>query len=86
MNMQDIAQEIHNIAGKTGYSTWRIGLTHAPEERRKEHGFPQSWLYWKTDSLTEAQEIERFFIHEMGMKGGTGGNLTPLYVTYVYIF
>jgi hypothetical protein len=43
------------------------------------------WAAWEADSLSDAQDIEKYFINK-GMKGGTGGNLDSRYKTYVYIF
>ncbi len=72
------------------YSAWRIGLTHDPEERKAQHEEEgrniQYWQQWFADSLSDAQEIESFFINEKGMKGGTGGDLSPNRTVYVYIF
>jgi hypothetical protein len=43
------------------------------------------WAAWEADSLSDAQDIEKYFINK-GMKGGTGGNLDSRYKTYIFIF
>ena len=68
------------------YSIWTIGITQSHQQRKKEHGNPPYWQMWRADTLKDAQEMESYFINEKGMKGGTGGDLEPQYITYVYIF
>lgn len=72
------------------YSIWTIGLTHDPEERKQQHKDDKKitnyWKQWVADSLSDAQDIESFFINDKGMKGGTGGNLSARTKVYVYIF
>jgi len=41
-------------------------------------------MAWKADSLSDAQDIEAYFI-DRGMDGGTGGNLSATKTVYVYI-
>ena len=74
----------------TGLSAWRIGLTHDLAERKafwrdtKKEGV-NHWTAWSADSLADAQDIESQFINK-GMKGGTGGDLSPNKTVHVYIF
>jgi hypothetical protein len=72
------------------YSVWTIGLTHDPAERKKQHQddgkSTEYWEQWTADSLSDAEEIESYFINTKGMKGGTGGNLSARKTVYVYIF
>lgn len=72
------------------YSAWTIGLTHDPEERKKQHKNDskdvQHWKQWLADSLSDAEDIESYFINDKDMKGGTGGNLSSSKDVYVYIF
>jgi hypothetical protein len=75
----------------TGYGAWRIGLTHDLSERKKYWGETKGestgcWTNWTADSLSDAQEIERCFIHDKGMMGGVGGDLSAYKTVYVYIF
>jgi hypothetical protein len=70
------------------YGYYRIGLTHDLTERKTYWAGQESvqyWVDWKADSLSDAQDIEKFFINK-GMKGGTGGNLSALKTTFVYVF
>lgn len=72
------------------YSVWRIGLTHDPDERKQQHEndgkATTHWNQWIADSLSDAEDIESYFINDKGMKGGTGGNLSAGTKVYVYIF
>ena len=72
------------------YSIWRIGLTHDPNERKQQHEddgkSTKYWKQWTADSLSDAEDIETYFINDKGMKGGTGGNLSANKTVYVYIF
>jgi hypothetical protein len=72
------------------YSAWTIGLTHDPAERKQEHEADgkatEYWQQWVADSVSDAQEIESYFINTKGMNGGTGGDLSPRKTVYVYIF
>src|ERR1700674_2033995 len=69
-----ITLAINLIAG-TSYAAWHIGITNYPFTRRDEHGKTKdvsSWHAWTADSLTDAQDIESYFINIKGMKGGNG--------------
>ena len=90
MSKQGIVVAIEKrVASSTAqYSAWRIGLTHDWVQRKSEWGDSQDvthFLAWQADSLSDAQDVESFFINK-GMKGGTGGNLSPNKTVYVYIF
>jgi hypothetical protein len=82
MNRQSITQAITDrveSAKLADYSLWTIGLTHFPNERKKQR-------QWVADSFSDAQGIESFFINEKGMKGGTTENVNDHKTVYVYIF
>ena len=82
MNRQSITQAITDrveSAKPADYSLWTIGLTHFPSERKKQRE-------WISDSISDAQDIESFFINEKGMKGGTPEDLIDHKTVYVYIF
>jgi hypothetical protein len=72
------------------YSAWTIGLTHDPAERKQQHEADKKstkhWKQWIADLLSDAQDIESYFIKTKGMKGGTGGDLSARKTVYVYIF
>jgi len=74
----------------TDYSIWRIGLTHDTDDRKQQHENErlntEYWKQWQADSLSDAEQIESYFINEKGMKGGTGGDLDARKTIYVYIF
>jgi hypothetical protein len=74
----------------TSYSLYRIGLTHDLAERKAywrdaKTATAKFWSDWKTDSLSDAQDIERHFINK-GMQGGTGGDLSDRQTVHVYVF
>ncbi len=72
------------------YSAWTIGLTHDPDERKQQHEDDgksiKYWDQWVAASLSDAEDIESYFINDKGMQGGTGGNLSSYKTVYVYIF
>lgn len=86
MKKQEI---IDAIEAKDSFSAWYIGLTHDPATRKQEHvnegKTTTYWKQWQADSLSDAQDIESYFIKK-GMKGGTGGDLSSRKTVYVYIF
>lgn len=93
MKKQDIMDAIVSRieSSKTiDYSTWRIGLTHDPDDRKQQHENEKRstkyWKQWRADSLSDAEQIESYFIKEKDMKGGTGGDLDASKTIYVYIF
>jgi hypothetical protein len=85
-----IMSAINAKIGTTAFNIWRIGLTHDLKERKTywkdtEKKNVDYWSDWQADSLSDAQDIERHFI-DKGMQGGTGGDLSSRYTTYVYVF
>jgi len=55
------------INAKTGtnYAIWRIGLTHYPDDRKRQWTQTNTttfWSQWQVDSLSDAQAIEAHFI------------------------
>jgi hypothetical protein len=90
MKKTDIIAAIDAKVGSTQYSIWRIGLTHDLAERKKYWSETEKqdithWSDWQADSLSDAQDIESYFINK-GMKGGVGGDLSPHKTVYVYVF
>ena len=85
-----IAQAIAAKIANTTLSSWRIGLTHDHVERKRYWGLSAGhntsrWTAWQAACLEDAQRIEAFFI-DKGMKGGTGGDLSPNRPVFVYVF
>ncbi len=76
----DIKKAIEARVNK--YSSWTIGVTDNPTERKKQHDNTKHWMQWNADSETAARNVESHFI-DKGMKGGTGGRGNA---DYVYIF
>ena len=72
------------------YTSWQIGITNDPTTRKQQHADEKKetkyWKQWLADSLSDAREIESYFIENKNMKGGTGGDLSPHKTVYVYIF
>lgn len=90
MNKYILMSVIEGKRGTTEYGIWRIGLTHDLSERKSywentEHESVTRWSDWEADSLLDAQDIEAHFISK-GMKGGTGGDLSPHKNVFVYVF
>jgi hypothetical protein len=86
-----IVTAINARVGTTKYSSWRVGLTHDLQERKSywkntERQNVDAWTSYQADSLSDAHDIEAHFIHDKGMKGGTGGDLSANKAVYVYIF
>lgn len=89
-SIQQAIKDRVEVSKKVDYTIWTIGLTHDPEERKKQHQSDKKsteyWKQWQADSLAEAQDLESYFINKKGMKGGTGGDLSSNRRIYVYIF
>lgn len=85
MTEKDIMSAIGNHIGGN-YSSWTIGVTDRPDERKEEHkkeGKDVSyWHEWDASTESVARRIESYFINK-GCKGG-GGGLGD--ANYVYIF
>jgi len=94
MKKQEIIDAVVSHVQSTNsleYSTmWCIGLTHEPDDRKHQHDnegqSTKYWKHWQADSLSDAQQIESYFINEKGMRGGTGGDLDARKTVYVYVF
>ena len=81
MTEQEIKTEIErHINGR--YSVWTIGVTDAPDKRKREHGNPRWWHHWDASTEEVARRIESYFL-EKGCKGAGGGRGKA---NYVYIF
>ena len=90
MKKSDIIDAIESKLSITQYGIWRISLTHDLEERKAhwreiEKQNVTLWSDWQADSLSDAQDIEAYFINK-GMQGGVGGDLSPYKTVYVYVF
>jgi len=73
---------IERKRGSVHYPSWTVGITNDPSRRKSEHGNPRRWTDWYADSERCARNVEKHFL-DKGMKGDTGGGVTP---KYVYIF
>ncbi len=65
MNRQSITQAITDrveFAKAADYSLWTIGMTHFPNERKKQRE-------WIADSLSDAQEHRILFHKQHGHEG-----------------
>jgi len=89
MDKADITAAIETkVNGR--HSIWTVGITQDPERRKSEHEAEKEsttyWKQWEADSLSDAQDIERHFLNDKHMKGGTGGDMSSHRTTYVYVF
>ena len=75
-----ITAEIEDIV--VYYPSWTIGITDNLARRKREHGYPILWHDWDAITESSARKIEKYFL-DKGMKGETGGGISP---NYVYIF
>ena len=72
MEKYDIINAIESKRESMNYSYWRIGLTHDIAERKAhwkviEKKNIDHWSDWQADNLSDAQDIESYFINK-GMK------------------
>jgi hypothetical protein len=85
----EIIADIKTKIGRIRCDLWRIGLTNDVVTRRlawRSLGHDvRSWKEWEADSLSDAREIETFYLRQ-GMEGGTGGEATGRQPVFVYIF
>jgi len=82
MKEKNIKIAIQRVVGNTRHSSWTIGITDDPSQRKSQHGNPSDWHQWRADTATMARNVEKYFIAK-GMKGAAGGGESP---NYVYIF
>lgn len=89
MEYRSITERIKLMVETSNYpnfSQWRIGLTHFPNKSKKDWDNPLNWMFLGCKSLCDAEEIEKYFIQQMGMIGGTNGSLSRSKNVYIYIF
>jgi hypothetical protein len=88
MTKQAIIDEIE-LRTSSKYSSWRIGLTNNPDQRRREcEGEGERAAFWMdfvADSPADAKEIETRYTNR-GMKPATAGELLPRKDVFVFIF
>jgi hypothetical protein len=88
MTKQAIIDEIE-LRTSSKYSSWRIGLTNNPDQRRGECGDDGErtdfWMDFEADSPADAKEIETRFTNR-GMKLVTVGELLPRKDVFVFLF
>ena len=89
--MASKASIISAINSKVGNShrDYQIGITDNTRERKEywtgQGKITRFWSEWEAESSTDAKDIEAHFIHEKGMRGGTGGTITSK-TKWVYVF
>ena len=72
------------VTSQTGgvYSKWRIGTANDTDDSKNEHGNPDSWRDWDTDTPEDAENVEAYFV-DKGMRSEGPGFGDP---DFVYIF
>ena len=75
----------------TSYTSWHIGLTNDPDKSKAywneiEKENVDSWNQWEAVSLSDARDIESYFVNEKRMDGATDETLSPGKPVFVYIF
>ncbi|MCK4352566.1 hypothetical protein KAW65_04070 [candidate division WOR-3 bacterium] len=81
MTEENIMSAIKSHIG-TAYSSWTIGVTDRPDERKQEHGNPKYWHQWDASTEAVARRIEKYFL-DKDCKGAGGGRGEA---NWVYIF
>ena len=84
-----IAEEIiHMVMGN--YAAWRIGITHAPEQRKDSwasRGYNVSrWRQYPVPSHEEAWQLYRYFTRDRGILRDRPVNLDPEKPVFIYVF
>ncbi|MGH7227357.1 MAG: hypothetical protein ACRELF_29440, partial [Gemmataceae bacterium] len=78
---QSIIDEIVRRVGTSSFIHWQIGITDDEAKRKgewKDNGENvDHWASWQADSLTDAKDIETYFINEKKMRAGTDGDPSP---------
>lgn len=95
MNESEINKAIATRVGNSKHpdgrdpKMWRVGITNNLADSKKRHECEgrsiANWKDWNADSKKVAEDVERYWIHEKGMNGGTGGNVDGSKPVYVYI-
>ena len=67
-----------------GYSLWYCGITNDPNERKKEHKYPDFFKYWDAFTMTDAHKIE-IEISQLGMTNNQKGGVHKG-SKYIYVF
>ena len=89
LNKAQLVRAINDRIKKGSYTSWHIGITNEPDERKNEHTSEgkdtRRWQQWRAATLKDARDTIDYFVNEKGMKGsGTGSAEEGL--VYVYIF
>ena len=62
---QELIDAIEKKRGRLHYSSWTIGITKDPDQRKREHNSDRkavyAWRHWLADSLEIAEEVKSYF-------------------------
>jgi len=86
MNASEIISEIDEIVKSQTdgvYSKWRIGTANDADDSENEHGNPDSWRDWDTNTPEDAENVESYFV-DKGMRSEGAGFGDPDYVYILY--
>ena len=86
MEVSDIISEIEEIVTSQAggvYSKWRIGTANDADDSENEHGNPDSWRDWDTNTPEDAENVESYFV-DKGMRSEGAGFGDPDYVYILY--
>ena len=50
MKEDEIKTAVERVRGSTRYSSWTIGITDNPTQRKSQHGNPTAWHHWRADT------------------------------------
>lgn len=84
MNYNELVTAIDSVVknANSTYTSWTVGVTDRPDERKTEHGNPGTWEIWDADTEKIGRDVEEYF-KSLGMNGDIGG---PGNANHVYIF
>jgi len=86
MKASEIISEIDEIVKSQTdgvYSKWRIGTANDADDSENEHGNPDSWRDWDTNTPEDAENVESYFV-DKGMRSEGAGFGDPDYVYILY--
>jgi len=86
----EIKQEIKDYIDQNGgsYKSWYVGIAKDPKDRLfNEHSVRKDedcWIFRTAVDSDTARDIEKYFVNDLGMDGGTGGGDEDAKSDYAY--
>lgn len=91
MEKEKIISDITLKVGPSSYNYWRIGITNDPGAHKKYLSRTLNidiacWSDWEAGTLSDAREIESFFVNDKGMKGEKQRELSTDKKVFVFVY